>query len=96
MITVKPRRLWMLSSLVGLVGACGVALGGCGGGDRPGNTSPSVVTTTTILTDLTEEIAGDEVEVSGILTPGDDPHVYEPVPQDTATLEGAELILYNG
>ena len=99
----QRRRPWA-AWIVGLVGACGVVLGGCGAGetqrgDRPGtaeNDQPTVVVTTTILADLTEEVAGDGVAVMGILQPGDDPHVYEPVPQDTVTLEQAGLIFYNG
>lgn len=55
-----------------------------------------VVTTTTMITDWTENIAGDNIEVIGLLNAGDDPHLYEPVPQDTQHLEEADLILYNG
>jgi manganese/iron transport system substrate-binding protein len=57
---------------------------------------PQVIATSTIITDLTEEIAGDEVKLTGILEPGADPHVYEPVPADSRALETADLILYNG
>ncbi|HEY9736895.1 MAG TPA: zinc ABC transporter substrate-binding protein [Trichocoleus sp.] len=55
-----------------------------------------VVVTSTILADLTDRIGGDAIELTGLLNPGDDPHVYEPVPQDTVALEQADLILYNG
>lgn len=57
---------------------------------------PFVVTTSTIIADLTEQIGGDEIKHQGILQPGVDPHVYEPTPQDTVALENADLILYNG
>lgn len=57
---------------------------------------PKVVSTSTIIADLTEQIAGDEIEHLGILKPGTDPHVYEPVPQDSIALEKADLIFYNG
>ncbi|MDW8202573.1 MAG: zinc ABC transporter substrate-binding protein [Cyanobacteriota bacterium SKYGB_h_bin112] len=57
---------------------------------------PDVVTTSTIITDWTQQIAGDRATVIGILKPGDDPHIYEPVPADSRSLEEAELILYNG
>ncbi|NER37635.1 MAG: zinc ABC transporter solute-binding protein [Oscillatoria sp. SIO1A7] len=56
----------------------------------------AVVSTSTILTDLTEELAGDEIALTGILEPGADPHVYEPVPADSKAFESAELIVYNG
>jgi manganese/iron transport system substrate-binding protein len=57
---------------------------------------PLVVATSTIIADLTQEIGGDEIELKGILKPGTDPHVYEPVPTDSRFLEEAKLILYNG
>ncbi|MBK1988367.1 metal ABC transporter substrate-binding protein [Sphaerospermopsis aphanizomenoides BCCUSP55] len=62
----------------------------------PKNGKPKVVATSTIIADLAEEVAGDEVNVTGILKPGADPHVYEPVPGDSRVLETADLILYNG
>ncbi|WP_446404228.1 metal ABC transporter substrate-binding protein [Coleofasciculus sp. C1-SOL-03] len=57
---------------------------------------PNVVATSTIIADWTEQVGGDEIELTGILKPGADPHVYEPVPADTIALEQADLILYNG
>lgn len=57
---------------------------------------PRVVSTSTILTNLTGEIAGDAIQLTGILKPGADPHIYEPIPTDSKTLEKADLILYNG
>ncbi|WP_442936507.1 metal ABC transporter substrate-binding protein [Nostoc sp.] len=57
---------------------------------------PRVVATSTVIADLAQEVAGDEIQLSGILKPGTDPHVYEPVPADSRVLEEANLILYNG
>lgn len=57
---------------------------------------PQVVATSTIIADLAEEVGGDEIQLTGILQPGTDPHVYEPRPQDSRLLEEADLILYNG
>ncbi|MFE1744422.1 metal ABC transporter substrate-binding protein [Coleofasciculus sp. H7-2] len=60
------------------------------------NGKPNVVATSTIIEDLAAKVAGDEIQLQGILKPGTDPHVYEPVPQDSQALEKANLILYNG
>ncbi|MFM7364591.1 MAG: metal ABC transporter substrate-binding protein [Cuspidothrix sp.] len=60
------------------------------------NTQPQVVVTSTIIANLAEEIGGEEVQITGILKPGADPHVYEPIPADSRVLEKANLILYNG
>jgi len=61
-----------------------------------GDEKPLVVATSTIIADLTQEVGGDEIQLKGILQPGADPHVYEPVPADSRFLEEADLILYNG
>ncbi|HAG82889.1 MAG TPA: metal ABC transporter substrate-binding protein, partial [Cyanobacteria bacterium UBA12227] len=60
------------------------------------NNKPNIVATSTIIADWTEQVGGDEIELTGILKPGADPHVYEPVPADNIALEKADLILYNG
>lgn len=60
------------------------------------NGKPQVVATSTIIADLAIKVGGDEIKLTGILKPGTDPHVYEPVPKDSRVLEEADLILYNG
>ncbi|NJM95325.1 MAG: zinc ABC transporter solute-binding protein [Acaryochloridaceae cyanobacterium CSU_5_19] len=79
----------------------GLWLSGCNAQhpDRDGSAAPDkpkVVATSTILKDWTAAVAGDEIELVGLLQPGADPHVYEPVPRDTLQIEQADLILYNG
>jgi len=60
------------------------------------NEKPRVVTTSTMITDWTQQVGGNEIEVIGILEPGADPHVYEPIPADNRAIEQADLVLYNG
>ena len=57
---------------------------------------PQVVSTSTIIADFAQKIGGEAIDHRGILEPGADPHVYEPVPQDSIAFEEADLILYNG
>jgi manganese/iron transport system substrate-binding protein len=74
-----------------------LALMGCTPDSQPqGNSKPQIVATSTIIANLAEEIGGEEVQITGILKPGTDPHGYEPVPADSRILEKANLILYNG
>ncbi|MEO1132269.1 MAG: zinc ABC transporter substrate-binding protein [Cyanobacteria bacterium J06639_1] len=61
------------------------------GGDRP-----RVATTYTMLADLTEQIGCEAIDHRSLLDPGADPHLYEPVPQDSLAIESADLIFYNG
>ena len=55
-----------------------------------------VVSTSTIIADMVEKIGEDEIEHQGIMEPGADPHIYEPVPADIVAFEKADLIIYNG
>jgi manganese/iron transport system substrate-binding protein len=55
-----------------------------------------VVATTTVLCDLTKQIAADTVDLTCLLKPGVDGHTYKPVPEDRKAIETAQLILYSG
>jgi ABC-type Zn uptake system ZnuABC Zn-binding protein ZnuA len=56
----------------------------------------SVIATYSILGDLVANVAGDRVNLTTLVGPGGDPHVYEPTPRDSATLAGADLLFENG
>jgi zinc/manganese transport system substrate-binding protein len=55
-----------------------------------------VVATFSILGDFAREVGGDGVDVSTIVGPNGDAHVYEPTPGDGRKLAGARLVFVNG
>ncbi len=57
---------------------------------------PKVVTSVTILKDMAEMIAGDELVVQCIMPIGSDPHLHEPTPRDAKMVAAADLVLVNG
>lgn len=57
---------------------------------------PMVVTTTTMVTDLVKQIAGEHLTVEGLMGPGIDPHLYKPTPADMAKLSRCKAVVYNG
>jgi manganese/iron transport system substrate-binding protein len=92
---VVVSRRWLL--LAGI--CCWLLVGGCEAQNSNNSDDEEllqVVSTSTIIADLTERIGGDIIEHQGILQPGTDPHVHEPTPKDSVVLENADLILYNG
>jgi ABC-type Zn uptake system ZnuABC Zn-binding protein ZnuA len=55
-----------------------------------------VVTTVAPLTNIVSNIAGDRVEVKGIIPEGTDSHTFEPRPSDADLLSKSNLIIVNG
>jgi ABC-type Zn uptake system ZnuABC Zn-binding protein ZnuA len=61
-----------------------------------GGAAPDVLTTTTILADITRNIAGDRLTVRSLVPIGSDPHAYQPVPQDAAKVSQSKVLIANG
>ena len=55
-----------------------------------------VVASFSILADLTKNVGGDRVEVSALVGPGGDAHVYTPTPADARNVAAAKLVIING
>jgi len=55
-----------------------------------------VVATTGMIGDVASEIGGSRVQVTALMGPGVDPHLYTATRDDLAKLLKADLILYNG
>ena len=55
-----------------------------------------VTTTIGMITDVAKNIGGEHVEVTGLMGPGVDPHLYKATQGDLQKLSGADVVLYNG
>lgn len=55
-----------------------------------------IVTTIGQITNVTEIIGGDYVDVQGLMGPGVDPHLYKASESDVMKLANAQIIFYNG
>lgn len=56
----------------------------------------TIVATTTMLKDLTQEITKDKMKVDGLMGAGVDPHLYKPSAGDVNKLGQADLVIYGG
>lgn len=77
--------------------AASLVLTACAPGEgEEGDGTPLVMTTFTVLEDMTAAVAGDHVEVRSITPTGAEVHEYDPTPQDIRAAAEADLILENG
>src|SRR5262245_8080106 len=56
----------------------------------------SVLATTGMIADAARIVGGEQVEVTALMGPGVDPHLYQPTARDQGKLRAAQLIFYNG
>lgn len=56
----------------------------------------SVVTTIFPYYDFVRQLAGDKVDIRLLLSPGSDPHSYEPKPSDITAIENCDIFICNG
>ena len=88
------KKLGFLS----LIFMLAVGLFACSNANKNSNTSEKlkVVATNSIIADITKNIAGDKIDLHSIVPVGQDPHEYEPLPDDVKKTSQANLIFYNG
>lgn len=81
--------------------ALGLALSSCSNPQTQPNPEtdpdkPKVLATFTVLADMAQAIAGDDIQVDSLTKPGAEIHGYEPTPSDVRKAAQADLILANG
>ncbi|QOR37293.1 zinc ABC transporter solute-binding protein [Billgrantia diversa] len=55
-----------------------------------------VVTSFSILADMVQNVGGEHVEVTSLVGPDSDTHVFSPSPRDARSLADADLVVFNG
>src|SRR5690349_1512485 len=85
------HRLW--SALLTLLIVCALAVP-LSAADKAKKIK--VTATTSMVSDLVEQIGGDRVEVDHLMGPGVDPHLYKTTASDVTRLSRADVIFYSG
>ncbi|MCG8474150.1 MAG: zinc ABC transporter substrate-binding protein [Cytophagales bacterium] len=84
------KRIFSLIMITTLLFSCQ------GKKSKKGNGKLQLVTTTTMITDLTKIVGGEWVEVQGLMGSGVDPHLYKASEGDVTKLFNSDAIIYNG
>ncbi|MFP4229276.1 MAG: metal ABC transporter solute-binding protein, Zn/Mn family [Salinivenus sp.] len=96
---MRPVACWFAKGgalvLLGLLVSCAPSSTSNGPGDFT-DRKPNVVVTTNVIGDLVRQVAGDRVNLTTLMGPGVDPHLYRASEGDVQTMAAADLVLYNG
>lgn len=84
----------MFKRLIPLTGLA-VLLTGCAP-DSADDGKLQVVTTYSILEDMTRVVGGEHVDVHSMVKVGKNPHEYDPLPTDVRKMADADVVFYNG
>jgi manganese/iron transport system substrate-binding protein len=95
-INRKIQRLWGATLTTAVLGLAGWAIASAVNPSTRAQTKPNVVASYSVLCDLAEQIARDRIALTCLIEGGQDPHTYQPRPQDLRAIETAQLILYGG
>lgn len=92
--------IYKTKGFIGIILSCIFLLAACSAPmkdtDAADNDKLNVVATTTMLADLSTVIGGVRVEVSGLMGPGIDPHLYQASAGDVSLIQKADVVVYNG
>lgn len=92
---MKSQYLKKIVPIIALIGAFSAVITGCGSQESTSE-KLQIVATTTMLYDLIDTIAGEQIECVGLMGVGVDPHLYKATAGDVTKLESADMIVYNG
>ncbi len=84
-----PRHMLLLGFIIAL-------LTGCGSGAPVTSRTPTIITTFSVLADMTQQIAGDTATVTSLVPLNGDAHVFEPTPANGVALVNATAVIELG
>jgi zinc/manganese transport system substrate-binding protein len=92
-IKLKEKEMLISARILVFVLALVMAAGGTAVGAEK---KVKVVASFSVLGDMVKNVGGDQVEVTTLVGPNGDAHVYEPTPADAKAVSAADLVVVNG
>lgn len=98
---IQPLRAALVAFTLGLFGChnlgsmANTSTGTLNSSEQNANL-PKVVATTSILCDLTKQIAQETINLTCLIPPDTNPYFYQPKPEDQQAIQQAKLILFSG
>lgn len=95
----RRRRVLRRLTATALIAVTGFAATACTTGESgpPRNDHPRVVASTDVWGSVATAVGGQHAEITALFnTPGADPHEFEPSMADTAEIQDADVLVYNG
>lgn len=98
MASFRPVAIFVLALLVACAAPAPTAAPPTAAATNNSTTSTklNVVSTVSPLVNIIYNVAGDRVELSGVIPEGTNSHTFEPAPSDAQKLAAADLIFING
>ncbi|AJY77844.1 metal ABC transporter substrate-binding protein [Paenibacillus beijingensis] len=100
---------WRSAKMIAAVAAFSILLAGCGSGAGSSGTNAAeatgatdngkklkVVATFYPMVEFSRQVGGDDVEVTGLIPAGAEPHDWEPSAKDMVLIKEADVFVYNG
>lgn len=85
------------TAAIAVLAAPALLLAGCAAPGADGDERLTVVASTSVYGDIAATVAGDDAEVTSIITSiAQDPHSYEVTARDRLAIDRADLVVYNG
>ncbi len=86
----------IFNTIIAMSTLAALFLTSCGSAATGSDGALSVLTSTSFLADIAQNVAGDRTQVQSLLPIGADPHAYQPAPSDVAKIAKSTVLIVNG
>jgi zinc transport system substrate-binding protein len=93
---MNSKKILLICIAIAIIAAVVVVMAKGGTQQKTDNGKLNVSVTSFTAYDFVRQIAGDKVNLTFLLNPGEEMHSYDPNPQDLSTIQNSDLFIYIG